>query len=343
MELIFKTKEILTRSTGLSFDHVTLIPRYSEITSEHLPSLETRLTKNYKINLPLVSANMDTISESIMCMKMMELGGVGVLHRYMTPERQKTELKAIIKFKEEKKLQSPVVASVGILKDEKLRAKILCDSGVQALVIDIAHGDCVAMYDFIAELKKDFPHVDIIGGNVATSDGVRRMIENGVDAVKVGIGVGSMSMTRTFTGHGVPTLTAIALANSIAGKYDIPIIADGGIKNSGDIVKALAAGASSVMLGSLIAGCDETPELAKDGYKLYRGMSSTVTQESWVGDMSETRIIEGESKMVPNHGPVENVVRDLSHGVLTGMTFLGAKSIEEMKDAARYIEIPMKR
>jgi IMP dehydrogenase len=219
------------------------------------------------------------------------------------------------------------------------RADILVEAGVQIITLDIAHGDSIMMMETLDYLKKKHPHVDVIAGNVATADGVKRMIERGADAVKVGIGPGSMCTTRIITGHGLPQLTAIALAVSVAKKHNIPVIADGGLKNSGDIVKALAAGASSVMVGSLVSGTLETPGELKGGMKQYRGMASKAAQVSWRGDMPQGMAAEGESTMIPCKGSVVNVIEELMGGLRSGMTYLGVDSIKAMSEASLFMQM----
>lgn len=339
MELMFGSREILNRGIGLTFDDVLLVPKYSEVSSRRLPVLKTKITKNYTLDLPLITANMDTVTESEMACKMASLGGVGSLHRFMTEEEQVSQVKIIKTYLKEKKLESPIAASIGVKEEGMRRAQLLIEAGVQIITLDIAHGDSIMMLETLDYLKKKFPHIDVIAGNVATADGVKRMIDRGADAVKVGIGPGSMCTTRMITGHGVPQLSAIALAVSIAETYDIPVIADGGLKNSGDIVKALAAGASSVMVGSLVSGTLETPGELKSGMKQYRGMASKAAQVSWRGDMPEGMAAEGESTFIPCKGSVSNVVDELMGGLRSGMTYLGVDTIKKMRDASLFIQM----
>lgn len=339
MELMFGSREILNRGIGLTFDDVLLVPKYSEVSSRRLPVLKTKITKNYTLDLPLITANMDTVTESEMACKMANLGGVGSLHRFMTEEEQVSQVKIIKTYLKEKKLESPIAASIGVKEEGMRRAQLLIEAGVQIITLDIAHGDSIMMLETLDYLKKKFPHIDVIAGNVATADGVKRMIDRGADAVKVGIGPGSMCTTRMITGHGVPQLSAIALAVSIAETYDIPVIADGGLKNSGDIVKALAAGASSVMVGSLVSGTLETPGELKSGMKQYRGMASKAAQVSWRGDMPEGMAAEGESTFIPCKGSVSNVVDELMGGLRSGMTYLGVDTIKKMRDASLFIQM----
>jgi len=213
------------------------------------------------------------------------------------------------------------------------------DAGAEILTLDIAHGDSVMMLEVMEYLKKTHGHIDVIAGNVAMPDGVKRLIDAGADAVKVGIGPGSMCTTRIITGCGVPQLTAVALCVEMARKFDIPVIADGGIKTSGDIMKAFAAGAETVMLGSMLSGTLETPGEIKGGMKKYRGMASKDAQVSWRGNMQQGMAPEGESRMIACKGSVENVVSELSGGVRSGMTYLNAKSLLEINKNALFVEM----
>lgn len=339
MDLMFSAPEILNRGIGLTFDDVLLVPRYSEISSRRHPSLKTKITKNYSIELPVITANMDTITEVEMATAMARLGGIGSLHRFMTEEEQVAQVKKIEKFLKDNKLETPIAASIGVKEEGMKRADQLVNAGVQIITLDIAHGDSIMMLETLDYLKKKYPKVDVIAGNVATADGVKRMIERGADAVKVGIGPGSMCTTRIITGHGLPQLTAIALVVSVAKKHNIPVIADGGLKNSGDIVKALAAGASSVMVGSLVSGTIETPGEIKGGMKQYRGMASKSAQVSWRGEMPQGMAAEGESTMIPCKGSVANVIEELMGGLRSGMTYLGADNIEAMSEQALFIQM----
>lgn len=339
MDLMFRAQEILNRHVGLTFDDVLLVPRYSEISSRRTPSLRTKITKNYFIDLPVITANMDTITEHQMACTMARMGAIGSLHRFMTIEEQVKQVELIKKFQKENKLTTPIAASIGVKEEGMKRAEKLVEAGVQIITLDIAHGDSIMMLETLDYLKITFPNVDVIAGNVATSDGVKRMIDRGADAVKVGIGPGSMCTTRIITGHGVPQLSAIALAVSTASKFGIPVIADGGLKNSGDIVKALAAGASSVMVGSLVSGTLETPGEVKGGMKQYRGMASKSAQVSWRGEMPQGMAAEGESTQIPCKGSVENVIEELMGGLRSGMTYLGVDNLAAMSEAALFMQM----
>lgn len=339
MELTFGSSEILKRGIGLTFDDVLLVPRYSEISSRKHPVLKTQITKNYTIDIPVITANMDTVTEKEMATAMASLGGIGSLHRFMTEAEQVEHVEFIKKYNKEKGLKTPIAASIGVKEEGMKRADILVAAGVQIITLDIAHGDSIMMLETLDYLKKRHPNVDVIAGNVATPDGVKRMIDRGADAVKVGIGPGSMCTTRIITGHGVPQLSAIAMAVSVAKEHNIPVIADGGLKNSGDIVKAFCAGASSVMVGSLVSGTLETPGELKGGMKQYRGMASKAAQVSWRGDMPQGMAAEGESTLIPCKGSVANVIEELMGGLRSGMTYLGVDNIKAMSEAALFIQM----
>lgn len=339
MDLMFTASEILNRGIGLTFDDVLLVPRYSEISSRKHPILKTPITKNYLIDLPVITANMDTITESEMACAMALIGGIGSLHRFMTEEEQVGEVKKIQAFLKEHKLNTPIAASIGVKDEGMRRADFLVNAGVQIITLDIAHGDSIMMLETLDFLKKKYPKIDVIAGNIATADGAKHLIERGADAVKVGIGPGSMCTTRIITGHGLPQLTAIALVASVAKKHDIPVIADGGLKNSGDIVKALAAGASSVMIGSLVAGTLETPGELKGGMKQYRGMASKSAQISWRGEMPQGMAAEGESTQIYCKGSVALVIEELMGGLRSGMTYLGVDQISTMSKSALFIQM----
>ncbi len=257
---------------GLTFDDVLLIPKETSLESRSHVDLSTKLTKNIVLKIPIISANMDTVTESEMAIAVARMGGIGIIHRFLTIDAEVEEVK---KVKKEKLL---VGAAIGIRSDYLERCQALIKAGVDVIVIDVAHGHSSFFIKVLKELTKKFPKMEFIAGNVATVEATETMIKNGAAAVKVGIGPGALCTTRIVTGAGIPQLTAIAECAAVARKYNIPIIADGGIKQSGDIVKALAAGASTVMIGSLFAGCEESPALTifrnNKKYKITRGMAS---------------------------------------------------------------------
>jgi IMP dehydrogenase len=335
MSLLFSAQEILERNKGLTFDDVLLIPQHSTLSSRRSPQLSTRLTQKITIDIPLISANMDTVTGHEMAIKMLQLGAMGILHRFMSPDEQAEDVKKIKKACPGK----PVAASIGVKEEGMQRARMLADVGVDILTLDIAHGDSVMMLETLDFVKKNFPHIQIIAGNVATSWGTKTLIEHGADAIKVGIGPGSMCTTRIITGCGVPQLTAIALCVQEARKYSIPVIADGGIKSSGDIVKALAAGAETVMLGSMLAGCTETPGEIHGGKKKYRGMASKDAQVSWRGELPKGMAPEGESRFIACKGSVEHIIDELTGGIRSGMTYLNAQELNDLTKNARFMEM----
>ncbi len=338
MALMFQAHEITERQTALTYDDVLLLPRHCEISSRTIPNLTSRLTKNKNIETPFIAANMDTITEFDMAAKTGALGAHGILHRFLSVEEQCEQVARLLELKG----QHPnlhVSASVGVKEEGMRRADALVDAGVEILTLDIAHGDSVMMLEVMEYLKKTHGHIDVIAGNVAMPDGVKRLIDAGADAVKVGIGPGSMCTTRIITGCGVPQLTAVALCVEMARKFDIPVIADGGIKTSGDIMKAFAAGAETVMLGSMLSGTLETPGEIKGGMKKYRGMASKDAQVSWRGNMQQGMAPEGESRMIACKGSVENVISELSGGVRSGMTYLNAKNLSEINKNALFVEM----
>lgn len=338
MGLMFNANEITERNTALTYDDVLLMPRHCEMTSRTMPKLNTRLTKNKSMSMPFIASNMDTITEFDMAAKMAEIGGHGILHRFLSTEDQCLQVKRLLELRGSLS-DLHVSASVGVKDEGMRRADALVDAGVEILTLDIAHGDSVMMLEVLEYIKKTHSHIDVIAGNVAMPDGVKRLIDAGADAVKVGIGPGSMCTTRIITGCGVPQLTAVALCVEMARKFEIPVIADGGIKTSGDIMKAFAAGADTVMLGSMLSGTLETPGEIKGGMKKYRGMASKDAQVSWRGNMQKGMAAEGESRMIACKGSVENVINELAGGVRSGMTYLNANSLKEINDNAIFMEM----
>ncbi len=326
--------DIADRPEGLTFDDVLVVPCKSEVKSRRDPDLSSQITKKITRETPIISSNMDTVTEGAMAKAMSDLGGTGILHRFIDVEQQIKELELV------KKSKTPLLAaSVGIGDKGKERAKALFDAGVELITIDIAHGHSSQMMDLTSWIKKEFPSLEVIAGNVATPEAVRDLANAGADAVKVGIGPGSMCTTRIITGCGLPQLTAIAMCKLEAEKYNVPVIADGGIKTSGDIFKAFCAGADSVMLGSLLAGTLESPGEVRQGKKLYRGMASRSAQDSWRGGVAKGMAPEGESHMINIKGHVESVVLELTGGVRSGMSYINAIQFSDIKENARFIKM----
>ena len=334
MDLFFSWEDIANRPRGLTFDDVLLVPQFCGMRSRRDPNLSSPLTPSHSLKIPFISSNMDTITEAPMAIKMNQLGGFGIIHRFMTVQEQVEQVKKVRKAG-----VSFIGASIGVNPPDRDRGRALVDAGVQLLTIDIAHGHSRAMLEMVEKIKSQFPKVALIAGNVATPEGTQQLMESGVDAVKVGIGPGSMCTTRIITGCGVPQLTAVAICAQVGREKGIPIIADGGIRTSGDAIKALCAGANTVMLGSVLSGTTETPGKIQDGHKLYRGMASKSAQDSWRGGVPKGMASEGESVKVAVKGPVEDVIDRLSGGLRSGMTYLNAASIEELPTRARFVEM----
>jgi IMP dehydrogenase len=334
MTLNFSWTDIKNRGRGLTFDDVLLTPQKSEVRSRRDPSLESHITKKYKFQTPILSANMDTVTETEMALAMARMGGLGVLHRFVSTETQVGFVEALKDSGVE-----IISASMGVNEEDRDRATKLVAAGVKIMTIDIAHGHSIAMLDTMKWLKDKFPDIEIIAGNVATPEATEELIAFGASAIKVGIGPGSMCTTRIITGCGVPQLTAIAQCSEIGRKYQVPIIADGGLRTSGDIVKAFAAGASAIMLGSMLAGTIETPGDIKMGKKQYRGMASKAAQVTWRGGVPEGMAPEGESHQVTIKGHVRDVILEITGGVRSGMSYLNATSIDEISKNARFMEM----
>lgn len=330
---------------GLTFDDVLLLPQYSDLRSGDI-DLTTDLTPQIKLKIPLLSAPMDTVTEAPLAQALASEGGMGIIHRNLSIKKQVEEVKKI------KRLKLLVGAAVSIGKDLEERTRALVKSGVDVLVIDSAHGYSKSILEVTSWVKKNYPKIPLISGNVATSEGALSLIKSGADAVKVGLGPGSICTTRIITGVGVPQLTAIINCNKVAKKYKIPVIADGGIRASGDIVKALAAGAATVMIGSLFAATKEAPgKLVKINgkkYKYYRGMGSLAAMknggaarygEKYEKGNEKKLIAEGIEGLVPYQGTVSDLVYQFVGSIKKGMVYVGAKNIVELQKKAKFIRI----
>ena len=330
---------------ALTFDDVLLIPQKSTVSPSQVTT-ETYLGKNIKLGIPLMSAAMDTVTESEMAITLAKAGGLGVIHKNLLPEIQAEEVK---KVKAQKLL---CAAAVSIGENAINRAKFLAEAEVDALVIDVAHGHYYKVAETISKLKKLYgKKITIIGGNVATGKATLDLIKAGADVVKVGVGPGSICTTRVIAGIGVPQLTAVLDAVRAAKKSGTPIIADGGIKLSGDVVKALAAGASAIMLGSLFAGTDQAPgeiiEIEGQKMKVYRGMGSIDAMQKGSSDRymqadklkPEDMIAEGVVGHVPYKGSVETIIYQLIGGLKQGLGYNGAKDIKALQKNAEFVRI----
>ena len=324
---------------GYSFNDVLIVPKYNKISSRKEVNFKTKVTKNFYLDIPIIAANMDTVCESEMAIVLGKLGGLGVIHRFMTVEDQAKEVK---KVKAENLITS---AAIGV-KDFEERMKALSEAGVDIIVLDVAHGHSKRTGKTLEYLKENYPKIDVMVGNVATKDAAEYFISKGADAIKIGIGPGSMCTTRIMAGAGVPQITAIMDAYE-ASQGRVPLCADGGMKNSGDIAKAIGAGADCVMSGSMFAGTLESPgeviEIDGEKFKEYRGMASylaTVKKMKLDGTkVDEVVHVEGEMTKIPYKGSIKDIVHKLLGGLASGMTYTGSKTIEELKGKADFIEI----
>lgn len=326
---------------ALTFDDVTLVPDIAEVPA-HEVSLATRLTRNIKLEIPLVSSAMDTVTESGMATVLAELGGMGVIHRNLSIEEQAAEVRRV------KERNLLVGAAVGTSGDYLERVEALVGAKVDTIFIDLAHGSTAWGRSAVTEIKKRFA-VELVAGNAATHDGAKYLADAGADAIKVGIGGGSICTTRIITGVGVPNVTAIMEVKDGLESYNIPLIIDGGIRYSGDMVKALAAGADCGMCGSILAGAEETPgevqEIDGKKYKLYRGMSvkEAMTERTkdryYLKTDDKIHTSQGVSGMVPFKGSAETIIKVFIGGIRAGMENVGAKDIKEFQEKAKFYRV----
>ena len=346
---------------GLTFDDVLLIPAESHVLPNEV-DLSTKLADNIKLNIPLISAGMDTVTEGAMAIAMALQGGLGVVHKNMSIQAQAGEVANVksvfvpsnaTKAAVDDQNRLLCAAAVGVTSDTFERAEALLEAGADAIVIDTAHGHSAGVLRKIKEFREHFPKQTLIAGNVATGDATRALFDAGVDVVKVGIGPGSICTTRIVAGVGVPQITAIYDAASAAREYHKPIIADGGIKYSGDVVKALAAGGNAVMLGSMISGTTEAPgdifEENGKKFKRYRGMGSVgamaqahgSSDRYFQGGVNEANklVPEGVEARVEYKGDVSDVVFQIDGGLRSGMGYCGAANIPELIEKAQFVQI----
>lgn len=332
---------------SLTYDDIQLIPLFSSIKSRKDIKLHTLLSRRYGLLNPIVASPMDTVCDYNMALKMAALGGVGCIHRFMSIEDQCDAVQQLyqriygegfgVAIAEDWVMYSgddwhseislvPIMAAIGVSEEDKNRAKSLTEAGANVILIDVAHGDHQNVIDMIKWCKENLnDKVDIIAGNIATADAAERLQDAGADGLRVGIGGGSLCSTRVKTGFGVPNVSCIEDIMKVA---DVPVMADGGIRSSGDIAKALAIGASCVMLGSLIAGTDEAPgkiiETPKGLYKRYRGSASLETKTV---HRQAQRNVEGESTIIPYKGGVKFIINGLLDGVRSALSYGGADSL----------------
>lgn len=339
---------------GLTFDDVLLIPQKSDVLPNEV-DLTARLTNKINLNIPLMSAGMDTVTEWEMGIAIAREGGIGIIHKSMSHAEQ-AEMVAAVKAAEllvptavtDDKGRLLAGAAVGVTGDVMERTQALIDAGVDVITIDTAHGHSQNVINTVAKVKEKFPDLQVIAGNVATGEATVELIKAGADAVKVGMGPGSICTTRIVAGIGVPQLSAIMLCAEAAEKYKVPIIADGGIQYSGDIVKAIAGGGSVIMIGSLFAGTTESPgevvAIGGNNFKVYRGMGSTGAMKKGSSDRyfqsgSKKYVPEGVEGLVAYRGDMKDNVFQMMGGLRSGMGYCGVHNLEELRKNGRFVRI----
>lgn len=348
---------------ALTFDDILLLPQFSDFTRNEI-DLSTNLTKKIKLQIPLISSPMDTVTESELAISLAMIGGIGIIHRNLTVDKQVQEVKKV----KNKKLI--VGAAVGPNKGFEERTESLLKAGADVIVVDSAHGYTKFTIETIKQIKKKYPKTQIIAGNIATYEAAVALIKAGADALRVGMGPGAICTTRVISGMGVPQITALTETYKAAKKANIPIIADGGMLNSGDMVKALAMGAQTLMLGAFFASTLESPgkKIALKGsevphrfksifnhngkyfFKEYRGMGSEAAMKQGARSKSEgefhgksyrdrTLVAEGVEGLVPVKGTLADVVSIALGGIKSGFYYCGAKTISELQKKAQFIQI----
>ncbi|WP_126661985.1 guanosine monophosphate reductase [Haloterrigena salifodinae] len=323
--------------TGLSYGDVLLVPNRSPVDSRSDVDLSTTFTPSVELETPLVSAAMDTVTEAELAIALSRAGGFGVLHRFLTPSEQAEQVARV------KDAGEQVGAAIGIDEDYVGRSAALVEAGVDALVVDVAHGHMERTIDAVERLREEFPETDLVAGNVATPAGVEDLAAAGADCVKVGIGPGSHCTTRKVAGAGVPQLTAVDDCAEAAEALEVTVCADGGIRTSGDAVKALMAGADTVMMGSLFAGTEEAPgavvEVDGTRYKRSRGMATTTAAEKRDDKEENVRADEGVEALTPYKGPVADVVEEFCAGIQSGLSYCGGHTIPAAREKAEFIRV----
>ena len=338
-------------SPALTYDDIQLVPGFSSVSSRQKIKLETKLSRNHNLLMPLVASPMDTVCEEEMAYKMFLMGGVGCIHRFMSVEEQCKKVK-VLHYKiygegfggpfenwgedyGSGKKAIPIMAAIGVGEEGMSRADALVQSGVNVLLIDVAHGHHQNVINMISYCKENHPNVDVIAGNIATAEAAEDLQNAGADGLRVGIGGGSLCTTRIKTGFGIPNVTCIEEISRVA---KVPVMADGGIRSSGDIAKALGVGAHCVMIGSLIAGTDEAPgkiiETRSGLSKRYRGSASLETKSA---HGQEQRNVEGESTTIPYKGGVKFVINGLLDGVRSALSYAGSEDLDNFHP--KYIQV----
>ncbi len=320
---------------AFTFDDVALIPQHSNVRSRKDPSVETTLA-GFDYGIPVVSAPMNTVTGVSMVSEMARCEGLGILHRFMTIEEQCSAMRDIAT----NTMSVDRAAAVGCSGDYLERTKALFDAGCFIFCVDVANGHNVLALEAVENIKKIHSDIVVMAGNVCTFEGAWSLVQAGAEIIRVGIGPGAMCKTRVVTGHGVPQLSAIEDCAQIKFEYpNISIVADGGIRGSGDAIKALAVGADAVMIGSLLAATDESPGFVINGKKLYAGMASKEGRELWYDRAQTSTTEEGESTLVDCKGPVKNVLANLVNGIKVGMSYAGAHDLASLRQKAQFVRV----
>jgi IMP dehydrogenase/GMP reductase len=335
---------------GLSYDDVLLVPKMTPLGSRSQADPAGWITPTLKLPSPFLSANMDTVTNADMAIALARLGGMGVIHQFQSPEKEAAE---VARVKSAQPGGLPAAAAVGIADGLERRVQAVIAAGADLIVVDAAHGHSPFVAAAVAAVKKMWPKIPVLAGNIATAAGAEFLIAAGADALKVGIGPGSVCTTRIIAGAGVPQLTAILSVRAAIKKFSgrkIGLAADGGIKQPGDAVKALAAGASCVMGGNIFAGAAETPGkiIVKNGkkYKKYQGSSTVAATKNRIklgggnkGLMEQWSRVEGVEALVPYRGPVKKIIERYLGGIRSGLSYAGAGNLRQLQKNAQFIRI----
>jgi IMP dehydrogenase len=323
--------------TGLSYDDVLAVPQRSPVDSRDDVDLSTELADGLELSLPIATAAMDTVTEAEMARAVAEAGGLGVVHRFLPIDEQAQMVGDVAAE------GLPISGAIGIAESYLDRAGSLVDAGASALVLDVAHGHMDRAIEVTTELTGTFPDTPICAGNVATEAGVADLADAGADCVKIGVGPGSHCTTREVTGFGVPQFTAVERCSSAARKHGVTTIADGGIRGSGDAVKALLAGADAVMMGGFFAGCAESPGeiIETDGqrYKRSRGMATAAAAEDREDKAGDVEAEEGVEAITEYTGPVGPRLAEFAAGLRSGLSYAGAHDLETARENAEFMEV----
>lgn len=316
---------------SLTYDDVLLKPRRSRVQSRREVKTNLKLSENINLEVPVISANMSTVTEKEMAQAMYDGGGLGIIHRFMSVDDQVDHIKSI---------NGMVGASVGINSQSVKNARKYVEAGANLICVDIAHGHLERCLETVNKLNNELSsEITIIAGNVATKKGTKDLAEAGADVVKVGIGPGSTCITREKTGVGVPQFTAVKRASEVLENTDKSIIADGGIKSIGDACKAIMAGSDAVMVGSMVAGCEESPSplIERNGQKkkIIRGMASEKERKDYKLDPKGTAV-EGGEKKISYTGPVKNKLLEFKNGFQSSISYCGGTNFKEAREKAKF-------